>query len=373
MSESENNLSLPSILELAPAIFAFCNVLDLQKMFFINKKILDLIHSKGDVCGYWQACCVNLSKEYGLYISEERNHTGNKFFFFSELWYSREKFDNESQSMVSFKIQVASRFRPGKQDNRGITVPLHQFLKVKRQQLTTSEPEKTVLVGTAEPEHFLDPILGTIMKDPVMLSTSGRIVDRSVAIQYLLRGGRDPFSNKKMSNESLIPQMDLKVQIADWKKQKYTQNVNLDANEVKMLVDEASIDPDIICALMEAQQLDFAAKRSLCDLAEESSYSRNRTDLNHETVPENIHESFAENLSVDHPEDLQYLADLGRVAPINIGDVNSGLGNYEQSKALDENEECTKKWNKQKESPKLLEVSNEKSCVSVNVPGTGKT
>ncbi len=36
------------------------------------------------------------------------------------------------------------------------------------------------------PDEFLDPIMSTIMRDPVMLPTSGNIVDRSTITQHLL-------------------------------------------------------------------------------------------------------------------------------------------------------------------------------------------
>lgn len=37
------------------------------------------------------------------------------------------------------------------------------------------------------PEEFLDPILGTIMKDPVKLPSSGMIVDRGTIARHILR------------------------------------------------------------------------------------------------------------------------------------------------------------------------------------------
>jgi len=372
MNEDSNGNNLADLLESVPTVFSFCSLRELQNIIFINKRILGIINGKGDSCGYWQACCVNLSKECGLYITQEKINAGNKQYFFSELWLSREKFKNDSQSLFSFKIQVASRFRPGSRQNKGITVPLHQFLKVKRQ-MTVIDKDKKVLVGTLEPEHYLDPILGTIMKDPVMLNTSGRIVDRSVAIQYLLRGGRDPFSNKKMTNESLIPQVDLKFEIAEWKKNKYVQDVALDSNEVKMLVDDISIDPDIISALIEAQQLNFVSKRAISDLEVENSISKEENkSMGLEPGTRIIQEA---DLVEEVPEvnNLNYQeARFGdNVSGYGFGGLSAGDYNHCQSVAAEEYGEHNKKWNKQKESPKLLEVSNIKCCVSMNVPGTG--
>lgn len=37
------------------------------------------------------------------------------------------------------------------------------------------------------PDEFLDPIMGTLMKDPVILPSSKNIVDRAVIARHILR------------------------------------------------------------------------------------------------------------------------------------------------------------------------------------------
>jgi len=37
------------------------------------------------------------------------------------------------------------------------------------------------------PEDFLDPIMGELMRDPVILPSSGKIVDRSTIARHILR------------------------------------------------------------------------------------------------------------------------------------------------------------------------------------------
>ena len=37
------------------------------------------------------------------------------------------------------------------------------------------------------PDEFLDPIMGTLMRDPVLLPTSGNIVDRTTIARHILR------------------------------------------------------------------------------------------------------------------------------------------------------------------------------------------
>lgn len=47
------------------------------------------------------------------------------------------------------------------------------------------------------PEEFLDPIMGTLMRDPVLLPSSKNIVDRAVIARHILRysGCIDIFNN----------------------------------------------------------------------------------------------------------------------------------------------------------------------------------
>jgi hypothetical protein len=79
-------------------------------------------------------------------------------------------------------------------------------LKVKRRQQSTEDTTthtnndaSIILVGQKDPEEFLDPFLETLMKEPVLLTSSGRICDRSIALQCILRGGgRDPFNGAKL-------------------------------------------------------------------------------------------------------------------------------------------------------------------------------
>ena len=42
------------------------------------------------------------------------------------------------------------------------------------------------LLTEEAPEEFLDPLMSTIMRDPVRLPTSGNIVDRATISQHLL-------------------------------------------------------------------------------------------------------------------------------------------------------------------------------------------
>lgn len=66
------------------------------------------------------------------------------------------------------------------------------------------------------PDKFLDPILDTLMRDPVTLPTSGQIVDRSTISQHLLNDQTDPFNRKALSIDMVIPNIELKSEIDQW-------------------------------------------------------------------------------------------------------------------------------------------------------------
>lgn len=66
------------------------------------------------------------------------------------------------------------------------------------------------------PEEYLDPIMHTVMEDPVRLPTSGKVVDREVIHRILASEARDPFSRAEVTIDQLEEQPDLKREIARW-------------------------------------------------------------------------------------------------------------------------------------------------------------
>lgn len=69
------------------------------------------------------------------------------------------------------------------------------------------------------PAEFEDPIMGDLMKDPVLLP-SKHIVDRSTIVQHLLSDPKDPFTRQPMTVEDAIPQTELKEKIDAWRAEK---------------------------------------------------------------------------------------------------------------------------------------------------------
>lgn len=69
------------------------------------------------------------------------------------------------------------------------------------------------------PDEFLDPLLCTLMTDPVCLP-SGQVIDRSTITQHLLNDPTDPFSRQPLTVDQLVPASDLKQRIDSWREHK---------------------------------------------------------------------------------------------------------------------------------------------------------
>lgn len=70
------------------------------------------------------------------------------------------------------------------------------------------------------PDEYLDPIMSSLMEDPVILPNSKKIVDRSTISRHLLSDQTDPFNRSPLTLQEVIPAIDLKMEIEEWKKNK---------------------------------------------------------------------------------------------------------------------------------------------------------
>lgn len=75
------------------------------------------------------------------------------------------------------------------------------------------------------PDEFLDPLMCTFMKDPVLLPTSDTIIDRSTITQHLLNDPHDPFNRKELTIDSVVPATDLKERMTAWLAAKREENI----------------------------------------------------------------------------------------------------------------------------------------------------
>jgi ubiquitin conjugation factor E4 B len=70
------------------------------------------------------------------------------------------------------------------------------------------------------PDEFLDPLMFTFMKDPVILPTSDTIVDKSTITQHLLNDPHDPFNRMDLTMDMVKPATELKQKIDKWLSEK---------------------------------------------------------------------------------------------------------------------------------------------------------
>jgi len=67
------------------------------------------------------------------------------------------------------------------------------------------------------PDEFQDPLMYTLMEDPVILPTSRTTVDRSTIRSHLLSDPADPFNRVPLKIEDVIPNTELKAAIEKFK------------------------------------------------------------------------------------------------------------------------------------------------------------
>ncbi|KAF7987086.1 hypothetical protein HWV62_255 [Athelia sp. TMB] len=66
------------------------------------------------------------------------------------------------------------------------------------------------------PDEFLDPLMATVMRDPVLLPSSKTIIDRSTIKSHLLSDSKDPFNRAPLSIEDVVPDPELKARIQEF-------------------------------------------------------------------------------------------------------------------------------------------------------------
>lgn len=74
------------------------------------------------------------------------------------------------------------------------------------------------------PDEFIDPMMCELMEDPVLLPTSGKVMDRKHITRHLLSTPNDPFNRQTLTEEMLKPVVELKEKIDQWKRQKQNKD-----------------------------------------------------------------------------------------------------------------------------------------------------
>ncbi|KAF8541369.1 ubiquitin elongating factor core-domain-containing protein [Trichophaea hybrida] len=85
----------------------------------------------------------------------------------------------------------------------------------KVKEIKKREDEEEMELGDV-PEEFTDPLMATLMEDPVILPVSGARVDRQTIKAHLLSDATDPFNRSPLKIEDVIPDVELKAKIDAW-------------------------------------------------------------------------------------------------------------------------------------------------------------
>ncbi|PCH40023.1 hypothetical protein WOLCODRAFT_88418 [Wolfiporia cocos MD-104 SS10] len=93
------------------------------------------------------------------------------------------------------------------------------------------------------PDDFLDPLMFTLMRDPVTLPTSRTTVDRSTIKSHLLSDSKDPFNRRPLTLEEIIPNVELKQRIDAFLAERWNKRTALDkpADEVVKMDESADL------------------------------------------------------------------------------------------------------------------------------------
>lgn len=86
---------------------------------------------------------------------------------------------------------------------------------IKVSQLEKEEIENQKALEDA-PDEFLDPIMSTLMTDPVILPSSHVTVDRTTIARHLLSDQTDPFNREPLTMDQVKTDTTLKEKIESW-------------------------------------------------------------------------------------------------------------------------------------------------------------
>lgn len=361
-----------------PSTIGFFDFDTITSLQCICKPLAECIANTPESIAFWQSMCTSLSQKSGLYtyacyvpFFNARKH------FFDQLWPARRKWVcEEDANLQAFKVRVVCRFRPGEHEESKLFLPLHQFLRVRRMHVHDKDAKAKVFVGKVDPPEFVDPFLGTLMKDPVKLLSSGHIVERNVAIHCAVRKGRDPFNNARLTPNMIEPQPELKERICAWRRSKdesKQDDISLSMDDVKPLVNQAAVDPELLQALVDSERLEQAAERAELDALESERSERE----DHDADPDTSNPEVAVNGDgTDQiPGGMENVMDIanqtGEFVPENPTEEPVTMFHELPTEMSNTDIQRAKGWGKNGPSAKVLQVDEKHSFVSMHMNGVG--
>lgn len=95
------------------------------------------------------------------------------------------------------------------------------------------------------PDEFLDPLMYTLMEDPVILPSSRISIDRATIKSHLLSDATDPFNRMPLKLEDVLPNDELKSEIEEFRRSKRKQAIAAAENAADELAKDADGDVDM--------------------------------------------------------------------------------------------------------------------------------
>ncbi|OWB58266.1 hypothetical protein B5S28_g4275 [[Candida] boidinii] len=138
--------------------------------------------------------------------------------------------DTRSFNFDCFKRAINVLYKCGKID-LSFDEKLTKFSE-NAKEVKIQDEEEEMELGDDIPDEFLDPLMFTIMKDPVKLPHSKVSMDRSVLKAHLMNDPTDPFNRTPLKLEDVEDDEELKLKIENFKKEKKLSKIN--NNDSKM-------------------------------------------------------------------------------------------------------------------------------------------
>lgn len=122
----------------------------------------------------------------------------------------------------SFRLELFEE-AAGRLERAAIKAPLQlahwRELSARAQRIVLQNQKREMDYSDA-PDEFKDPLMDTLMEDPVRLPSSGKIMDRAVILRHLLNSSTDPFNRQPLTEDMLTPDEELRIRIAAWKRER---------------------------------------------------------------------------------------------------------------------------------------------------------
>ena len=280
---------------------------------------------------------------------------------------------------LPFQVKVVCRFRPGEKKDDQMLLPLHQYLELqKKKAKTNSSNSSGYMLGENDPVEYMDPFLNILLKEPVKLLTSHRIVEKSVAMQCLRKTGRDPFNNKLLTYNQIVPQTDLQQEIHVYKcnkSLKLKNEVSLTAKDMKPLIDENDkLDPELLKAIVDSERMEYIIHMSEFEANKDNSLlARNKfnsSSTDRQTQDEDL---LLLPTEVDPTQQVNEIENMTNNMPLHPShnpniDHDSRLNNTADNYDNDDTQHKLHQFGK---NAKVVDLNEEKGVVNMYANGVG--